>query len=392
MTSYSFAVSRFSVGRVSSSTNSRIHSSFKNEIHTSKSLLNLQTGPGYPVLPMSLLEPNNRRQDNFKSMSLLILDDDRKLNNLWDFWLADEIFRTYGSILYTTQNSTLKKQKLRIIFCLSEPIYDFKLAKDVLAALHNFYSFTDPAMKSPNWISSGSVNSYKSLSQHLEIPLGFVTDIWLPPYLAKEREKQNKKDKALRERTKSNEIITSQMTDVELATNYRRFIISRLNGIFNTVSTTQPGKRNSLILWAGRIVGNMLVSEWVVGHLDQFTDIENRIVSAANFNGYLAEHSDTLRTFQSGLTMGSPEPPPEIKPPKVKQKKIKNIDRLLEAMKAKEGSFRTSRGWADTLELNPKTSHRLLKQMTDNGIIKRSIENSKMAASKNNPYTYAYTI
>ena len=91
-----------------------------------------------------------RANRHFKSAQIVALDSDTgdEFSSL-DFYLAEDYFREYGALIYTTLSHTPQAPKCRPVFVLDTPITDFTQYRLLKVAMMRRYAWTDAAVKDP---------------------------------------------------------------------------------------------------------------------------------------------------------------------------------------------------------------------------------------------------
>ncbi len=182
----------------------RLGWSFRTENHTLQSLAKHLTN-GYPVTmvhhKIKIRRPNVYRQpstprvtENFISMQMIFLDDDRAQPGVIDEWMNDEFFLNYGAFLYESASSQPEAEKARAAFLIDKPIKDGDLFKEIQKALMYRYPFVDQSTHDITRVWYGSENAPIYLSRLGNIlPFEILENEILTPYREFQRKQQEKR-------------------------------------------------------------------------------------------------------------------------------------------------------------------------------------------------------
>lgn len=297
----------------------RLNMSFKTETHTPESFIEKVIKQGWPfTMVHQKRSPQEtgaaargvktpKHTENFVSSQLLTGDDDSAAPGVVDWWLADAFFSRYGWLFVESVNSKPGAEKGHAMFLLDCPITDPELYRECLKALCYAYPRLDPLKNIDRTIYNAVGATVHEVGNIC--PLSVFEQEILQPYREAEQEKRLAIQAEQERRRAAYEQARDQGRSVS-NDHAEAYLAGYLHWLFGKVAGTVKGKnRNRGIYWAGRCIAGIEATPWAQPYLHLLSDVEARIVDAAQANGYLAEYAgnegkEVVRVFQRGRLKG----------------------------------------------------------------------------------------
>lgn len=297
----------------------KVNTSFVTESHTPGSFIETVIKEGWPyTMAHDKRSPEEtgaaargvttpKHTENFRSAQLLTFDDDSREAGVVDWWLADPFFSKHGWLFVESVNSRPGKEKGHPTILLDRPIEDGAIYKECLQAFSYAYPRLDRLVNVDRTIYNAEGATVHELGNVCPFDV-FEREI-LAPYRQAEREKleaveaERAKRQAAYEQAKAEG--RTVPNDVKEAC-----VAGYLTWVFEKVARASAGdNRNSRLYWAGRCIAGVEDTEWATPYKHLLSNVEGRIVRAADANGYLKDYAhgndnEVLRIFRRGRQAG----------------------------------------------------------------------------------------
>lgn len=161
-------------------------------------IFELLTVDGYAIAPA--LKSDNRRDINFQSAQLVLIDIDSGMNI--SELNENEFYQKYACGFYTTPSHTNENPRFRILHKLETPITDSQSMKYLYKALMSVYGDADPSCKDSTRLFYGSPNC--KLKQKKEGVIDFELMLDLIQYIKDQDQEQIAYERVFEEISDSN--------------------------------------------------------------------------------------------------------------------------------------------------------------------------------------------
>ena len=319
-----------------------LNMSFQTEVHTIETFIEDVVKQGYPyTMHHAKRSPEGtgaaergvktpKHTENFLSMQIITLDDDRAQPDVVDWWMNQDFFMRYGHCFVESTRSEPGAQKGHPTFILDRPVTDAAEWKLIMAAMCDYFPATDPSMKNVD----RTVFNGEGANVHVNgetLPNDDLMEIVVNPYRKRKEREEKAAERKVRKQTEAYEAHLRAAKPIP-AEQVEAYVTGRLNHKIELLAAMTAGdvngSRNLAIYEAGCDVAAFKNAEWADNFHYLIADIDDRIVDAAATNGYLEDHAngnpaEILRIFHAGMQRDDIDhwPPPVIKDTGLSDKK-----------------------------------------------------------------------